>query len=291
MFSEEFIKPTLSTMFEETLQILDLESPTNIELYKYYMRCEEHLNFLVSNEVSIDKNLIADHISLVPHLIRSKGNDSVRKEILNMYGLVQDNLKMAAIFAAQKGRYWGRNKKGIMGKRIVVFINGHNQVGKDTFIDLLKHYSTDTVHNISTVDKVKEAALILGWHGEKDENAREALHKIKMLANKHFDHSKKYLHEFITKHSNCITFIHCREPKELEFYTVNLPEMFDDLICKTLLIKNLRVEPANNDADKNVEEFVYSDTVWNNGTIEEFKEKAKIYLDKLIEEVHDGINS
>ena len=53
-----------------------------------------------------------------------------------------------------------------MEKRIVI-INGSGGVGKDTFVELCGKFVE--VKNISSVDKVKEAARILvNWNGEKD---------------------------------------------------------------------------------------------------------------------------
>lgn len=297
MFTKDFVRPTINTLYDECMCILKKEGNTNMELSRFFMRCEEHLNFLTSNLDKIDKTWMKDKIRLGVVTITKELqslekyiniDNNLKRDVLDMYQLIDENIKQAAFFAGKKSRHWMRNRKGLMGQRVVVFINGHNQVGKDTFIELLTKQSIDTIHNISTVDKVKEAAKVLGWHGEKDENAREALHHIKMLANKHFDHSKKFLHDFISKHQNCVIFVHCREPKELERFTKELPEIFENTICKTLLIKNLRVEPANNEADKNVEAFIYDDTIWNNDSIEEFSAKSKVYLNKIIEEVNNN---
>ena len=53
-----------------------------------------------------------------------------------------------------------------MEKRIII-INGSGGVGKDTFVEYCSEFTN--VKNISSVDKVKEAAKILvGWNGEKD---------------------------------------------------------------------------------------------------------------------------
>ena len=51
----------------------------------------------------------------------------------------------------------------------IIIINGSGGVGKDTFVEFCKKYAR--VLNISSVDKVKEAANILtGWNGENQEN-------------------------------------------------------------------------------------------------------------------------
>ena len=51
-------------------------------------------------------------------------------------------------------------------KKRVVIINGGGGSGKDTFVEFCAKHAK--VINISSVDKVKEAAKILvGWNGEK----------------------------------------------------------------------------------------------------------------------------
>ena len=58
-----------------------------------------------------------------------------------------------------------------MDKNIVI-INGTGGAGKDTFVSFCSEFVK--VLNVSSVDKVKEAAKILvGWNGEKDEVSRK----------------------------------------------------------------------------------------------------------------------
>ena len=56
-----------------------------------------------------------------------------------------------------------------MDKQVII-INGTGGSGKDTFVEYCSEFAKVT--NISSVDKVKEAAKILvGWNGEKDEKS------------------------------------------------------------------------------------------------------------------------
>ena len=51
-------------------------------------------------------------------------------------------------------------------------INGHNQVGKDTFVNMISDIAIQhkkTVVSYSTVDYVKYIAGLFGWEGEKDD--------------------------------------------------------------------------------------------------------------------------
>ena len=57
----------------------------------------------------------------------------------------------------------------------VVIVNGTGGSGKDTFVKLCcetKYGVATKPKHISTVDKVKEVALTMGWTGEKTEKDR-----------------------------------------------------------------------------------------------------------------------
>ena len=66
-----------------------------------------------------------------------------------------------------------------MNKTILVLINGHAGVGKDTFVGFCKDYAEKEkscrVYNIHRSDAPKMALKSLGWSGEKDEDARNYL--------------------------------------------------------------------------------------------------------------------
>lgn len=290
-YKDELPNISLHAFFKDTLEILRSDNITNKTLSNYYGKCEDHFTYL--NKMYDEKGItLLDGVktnvyqSFKKEFTISSEPDAKSKltrdvfDVLDLFFLKGTREALNSI--KRLHRYWMRTRKGLMDKTIVVFINGYNQVGKDTFIDLLKKECTETIHNISTVDKVKEAALILGWNGEKDDNAREALHHIKTLSNKHFNHSRKYIEEFVKKHSNCIIFVHCREPEELAYFETSVPDLKEGAVCKTLLIKNGRIEPANNAADKNVQKFIYTNTVWNEGTLDELRDEAIKYLEAIL---------
>ena len=120
-------------------------------------------------------------------------------------------------------------------KQIIV-INGSGGVGKDTFVEFCRKYAK--VLNISSVDKVKEAANILtGWNGEKDEKSRKLLSDLKDLGIKYNDAPLKYIsekaEEFKTS-NNELMFVHVRECEEVE-------KCKNKCNAKTLLITNKNV--------------------------------------------------
>ena len=161
-----------------------------------------------------------------------------------------------------------------MEKRIVI-INGSGGVGKDTFIELCSDFTN--VKNISSVDKVKEAAAILaGWNGEKDEKARKFLSDLKQLSIDYNDYPLVYIKdqakEFEANDTQTIMFVHVREISEIE-------KVKDAVNAKTLLITNKRVEKIEtNKSDANVDKFTYDYYIENDGTLEELKEKAKKFV-------------
>ena len=77
-------------------------------------------------------------------------------------------------------------------KKEVIIINGTGGSGKDTFVKFCSKFAKVT--NISSVDKVKEAANILvGWNGEKDEKSRKLLVDLKKLSIDYNDAPTNYI--------------------------------------------------------------------------------------------------
>lgn len=161
----------------------------------------------------------------------------------------------------------------------IILINGCGGVGKDSFIRFCqKNYHGGFIWNISTISLIKEAAIILGWTGEKDERSRKFLSDLKDLATSYSDISIKFIQERINSAKMQrvdFMFVHVREPKEIE----KLKEKFS---ATTLLIRNNRVPTIeSNHADRDVENYRYDFIIENNGTLEELEEKACNFLTKL----------
>lgn len=163
-----------------------------------------------------------------------------------------------------------------MDKHILI-INGTGGAGKDTFVNFCSE--AEKVLNVSTVDKVKEAAKILvGWNGEKDEVSRKLLVDLKRLSIEYNDAPTKYILEMAKKFSKTedkLMFIHIRESEEIE-KTKKL------LNAKTLLITNPRVKIiTSNDSDGKVNEYQYDYYIENDGTLEDLKNKAFEFIKEL----------
>ena len=160
----------------------------------------------------------------------------------------------------------------------VVVINGSGGVGKDTFVNFCREFTS--VKNISSADKVKEAAHILtGWNGEKDEKSRKLLADLKEMGVEYNDAPFKYISKMIEEFKtsdNQLMFIHIRESSEIE-------KCKNAFGADTLLITNKNVSLiTTNNADKDVLEFKYDYNIRNDGTLEELKQKAKEFVKSLI---------
>lgn len=159
----------------------------------------------------------------------------------------------------------------------IVVINGSGGVGKDTFVQFCGEYVP--IMNISSVDKVKEAAKVLaGWNGEKDEKSRKFLSDLKELGIEYNDAPFKYISnmtEEFKKSDKQIMFVHVRESEEIE-------KCKKCLNAKTLLITNKNVAAINtNISDRDVDKYKYDYHISNDGTLEELKQKAKEFLEKF----------
>ena len=156
----------------------------------------------------------------------------------------------------------------------VIIINGTGGSGKDTFVEFCGKFTN--VVNISSVDKVKEAAKILvGWNGEKDEKSRKLLVDLKRLSIEYNNYPSKYIwekyNEFMESDARYL-FIHIREIDEI----IKTKKMLN---AKTLLVKNPRVELiTSNDSDGNVYNYNYDYVIENDGTLDDLKEKAKQFI-------------
>lgn len=161
-----------------------------------------------------------------------------------------------------------------MDKKVVV-INGSGGVGKDTFVEFCGKFVE--VKNISSVDKVKEAAKVLvNWDGNKDEKSRKLLVDLKQLSieynNYPMTYIKEQIEEFNKNEKQSLMFIHIREISEIE-------KVKNEFNVKTLLITSNRIKKiTSNTSDANVDKYKYDYYISNDGTLDEFRVKAKQFV-------------
>ena len=113
----------------------------------------------------------------------------------------------------------------------LVIVNGFPLSGKDTFVDFcvwkLASIGIDGF-SVSSVGAVKDAALLLGWDGEKDERGRQFLSDLKDMSTTDYDGPMRYMERMIEQ--ECISFrkkvvfLHIREPEEITKFVTKYPE-------------------------------------------------------------------
>lgn len=166
----------------------------------------------------------------------------------------------------------------------VFVINGSGEVGKDTFIKMFEcalNCKKTLVLNYSSVEKVKRVAEFIGWNGSKTEKDRKFLSDLKLLTTEYNDMAFNDMIETVEDFYNLIPsfnkicFLHIREPEEIN-------RMAKKLNAKTILVKRDSIEHiTSNMADANVYNYDYDIVIENNGTLEELKEKAKLFVNDL----------
>lgn len=125
---------------------------------------------------------------------------------------------------------------------------------------------------MSTIEYVKTVALQCGWDGKKDDKGRRFLSDLKDALTRYDNIPVKRILESLHNYSNCIVFIHCREPDE-----INL--LKNELNAKTLLITNKNVSPIEtNHADKCVFDTKYDYVFDNSTTIGNLIMGAQVFL-------------
>ena len=172
----------------------------------------------------------------------------------------------------------------------VIVINGSNSSGKDNFVEFfMKHYQYKAI-NMSTIDRIKDLSKKnFGWDGKKTEPARKFLAEMKRIWAEYNNGPFLYMIKKIKDHysklnkkdkNNIIYFIHCREPEEIQKFE----DKYKDK-CFTLLLKRnerpVTKQIADNQADMNVENYVYDKIIQNNGSKIDLELEAVKFIEEL----------
>lgn len=162
----------------------------------------------------------------------------------------------------------------------VIVLNGTARSGKDTFaLFVHEEFPTLTIYNLSTVDKIKEVATILGWSGKKDDKSRKFLSDLKDLSTDYNNGPFNYIINSVENNDilNTIHFVHCREPQEIQKFKDHFGN-----ICHTILLRRPNLTQFNNHADSEVENFDYDYIIDNDGTLNDLRLKAIDLIDTII---------
>lgn len=155
-------------------------------------------------------------------------------------------------------------------------INGAPTSGKSTFVSYCQEH-TNSVKEFSTVDYVKEVALICGWDGVKRPKDRKFLSGLKDLLTEWNDAPFNYIVTAAKYHkrkkNSTAIFIHCREPEEIA-------RLVEALNARTILVSRdaANSEQTTNHADKEVFNYNYDYIIENNGTLEDLREAAEHFM-------------
>lgn len=157
----------------------------------------------------------------------------------------------------------------------VFIINGSGTSGKDTVVEFFEKNFSKAFHvyNVSSIDKVREAAKLLGWAGSKSSVDREFLHQLKTLASNFYDHSTNYMFsKFSTFESPYVSFFHIREPNEIDYFKSTLANTNANVF--TILVTRKEAPQFDNNADKNVCNYEYDYVIENDGTLYDLEVKV-----------------
>lgn len=164
-----------------------------------------------------------------------------------------------------------------MDKQIFI-TNGMARCGKDTFAAFLNEFIP--TFKYSSIDKVKDIARLCGWEGGKTEKDRKFLSDLKMLTTEYSEMPFKAIEDQVSKFLKDskykILLIDIREPNEIDKAKLAFN-------AKTVLIANNRVKNINSNAgDANVFDYAYDYIIENEGTLKEFKENIKVFVDEVV---------
>lgn len=179
---------------------------------------------------------------------------------------------------------WRSVQLKLGGKNLkIVVINGQGGCGKDTFIKLCQKHRSN-IFSTSMVDGIKKIAKQMGWKGGKSLKDRKFLSDLKDISGKYNDFPFTYTKEtvenlekiFGKSDEELIVFVHAREPEDIRRW-------IEEYNAITLLIRRPAIEGNyGNHADDRVFDLFYDYTFWNDGTIDELEDKAKLFLKILL---------
>lgn len=179
-----------------------------------------------------------------------------------------------------------------MSRTILVLINGHAGVGKDTFVDFCREYAEEThpcrVYNIHRSDAPKIALHSLGWKGEKNESARSLLkHMVDFMEENGIlnDYLDEQIRAAVKVNSkDIIIFYHVRDPKVMyELMDRYIEE--ENIFPISLLVKrDLKEQKEPDEWWGDLETAEYQMTLQLKNGLDSSKMAAQGFIDFLLDE-------
>lgn len=151
-------------------------------------------------------------------------------------------------------------------KKTFFIVNGKGRSGKDTVCNIASMICK--TRNISSITSILNIARAGGWNGEKTDEARRLLSRLKKVFTEFNDLSYGYCIEQVEKFYQSderLMFIHVREPEEIARLKKKLGSD-----CQTLLVRRKGVSDKifKNPSDDRVEAYEYDVIIENDGDIE-----------------------
>lgn len=166
----------------------------------------------------------------------------------------------------------------------LVIINGRSGSGKDTFVEYCRAYNRMTrkmlFFNYHRSDFAKFVLEMMGWNGYKSTKTRKLLADIVDFGEE-TGYNLEKLCENVELHKEQIIFYHDRDPKSIENI---LNRYYFDNNCNviTLLMSRQSGEEIAIEKDTwGIENYTYDVTVENSSTIEDLKQKAAEFMEKI----------
>lgn len=178
-----------------------------------------------------------------------------------------------------------------MNNMQIVIVNGAPRSGKDTFCQIAQQLLGESrCTTLSTVDRMKEVAFLLGWNGQKDPKTRKFLSDLKDISSEWndipFQDVKRRAEAFAASGLRGIIFVMSREPEEIERFCKEL-----DAIA--ILIRRDEVDnlEQSNHADAHVFNYAYNEVIYNNGTFLDLERQVRDFIERrgIYDYKHDPI--
>lgn len=167
-----------------------------------------------------------------------------------------------------------------MTNKQIFILNGAPRAGKDTFAKLLNKL-IPTKH-ISSITPVKNAAISLGWNGDKTDKARNFLCELKKFVNSQGDYIWNYLDievEKFQESSGTILLIDICEPEEIE----KAVERYNAKTIKITRPNECSFNYAPSTADRDVCNYEYDYDIGNSGNWDDFKQIVRDFYIKSVQ--------
>jgi hypothetical protein len=160
----------------------------------------------------------------------------------------------------------------------LIIVNGEPGAGKDSFVDFCIEQlrSMERIGmKVSSVDKVKEAAYLLGWDGEKDAKGRRFLSELKDLATALYDGPMQYMALRAVGASAAgvdAVFFFIREPEEIAKFVERFPGTI------TVKVHRPGLPQFDNTGDRDVHSYNYDIVVDNTGSLDDLRAEADSFV-------------